>query len=143
MILIDQSAETTADAADAYTERIPSGPAIAGVVNSLLKKQSAVYVPGWPGLIVATERTGSSWEKPWIALTDEGGLFVDPQTRIVEDSYGVFYDWPSTLTTIEGITADGEPVAPSPVVNVEAAEWSIPPAAIAAGAALLALLFVR
>lgn len=146
MIVQDIDEVSGAKTAEIFFDRTPSGPALAAVINGFLSRNLFVYVPGWPGVLTATERTGNSYQQPWVALTDEGGIFVDPLTRTVEDSFGVTYAWPTTLTTIEPvqINENGESVpvnddddAPEPEGLVLPASWPW----IAGG--LAAILFLR
>jgi len=67
-----------------------------------------VYMPGWPGVIVATEKTGAGWGAPWVAVTDEGSLFVDPTWMRVTDAYGAEHPWPtnSAVGRMERIYSD-------------------------------------
>jgi len=134
--------------AQALLDRTPSGPALANVIRGLLAQNLSVYVPGWAGLITAVEPTGATYQDPWVALTDEGGLFIDPTTRTVEDSFGNLYQWPSTLTTIEGQFFNertGETVPILPLENdgtgftSEAEPFNFLPWAIAAAAAFVFL----
>tara|TARA_R100000655_G_scaffold19755_2_gene41041 strand:+ start:1935 stop:2384 length:450 start_codon:yes stop_codon:yes gene_type:complete len=144
----DLDATTTGRSAERYLDRIPSGPALANVIKGFLSQGFSVYVPGWAGLITAIEPTGSSFQDPWVALTDEGGLFIEPTTRTVEDSFGNLYEWPSTLTTIEGQFFNertGETVPVLPLENEgtgftsEAEPFNFVPWAIAAAAAFVFL----
>ena len=148
MIGEDLDATTTGRSAERYLDRIPSGPALANVINGFLSQGFSVYVPGWAGLITAIEPTGSSFQDPWVALTDEGGLFIEPTTRTVEDSFGNLYQWPSTLTTIEGQFFNERTGETVPVLTLddddddstsEAEPINLVPWAIAAAAAFVFL----
>lgn len=142
MRLADDIDTTTGErSAQAFLDRTPSGPALANVIRGLLAQNLSVYVPGWAGLITAVEPTGSTYQDPWVALTDEGGLFVEPSTRTVEDSFGNLYQWPATLTTIEGQFLNertGETVPVIPLENTgyepEPPQLNVLPWALAAAA---------
>ncbi len=146
MILIDQTAETTEKAAEDYEERIPAGAKVAAVINGYLRRGLGVYVPGWPGIIYATERTGSSWSEPWVAVTDEGAVLVDPVSRTVEYSYALTYTWPKTLITISAIGDDGQPADDEPppeTTDPPATDPAVSVPVLAIVAAAAAVLLIR
>jgi len=120
------------------------------IVN-LLKTWPGVYVPGWPGVVIAVERTSNTWSAPWIVITDRGSLFVDPFSQTITDALETDplagLQWPrvSDLASIEGAGSypDGSAVEPDENGDAENVDTSTDPAYIAAGALIALAVLIR
>ena len=78
--LLDQGSRPATFVAQALALKLKAGP---------------VYLPGWPGIALAVEKMDSGSSGPFVVVTDEGSLFVDPKWQTVEDAYGNDHPYPT------------------------------------------------
>ena len=78
--LVDQGSRPATFVGQALARKLKAGP---------------VYLPGWPGIALAVEKMDSGSSGPFVVVTDEGSLFVDPKWQTVEDAYGNVHPYPT------------------------------------------------
>ena len=77
------------------------------IIEGILARHPGAYVPGWPGVIVATEKGEGI---TWIAYTDEDAILIEPTKRTATPALsGEPLPWPETQAGIVAVEAEPAP----------------------------------